>query len=124
MFGLGVVDASVPETEIRHVLKPQPVWPPSHPRETVALLPQPRISPPRTFSPFLNIDFGGLYGERLVHLVKMVAHLSKNSAATVGLSFYFNNQRAINFGNRGRKRVHTLIDGPEGERISAIKFEQ
>ncbi|KAL2858760.1 hypothetical protein BJX68DRAFT_141597 [Aspergillus pseudodeflectus] len=102
----------------------KPVWTLSHPREPVALLPQPRVGPPRIFSPFLTMDFGGLYGERLVHLVKMVAHLSKNSAATVGLSFYFNNQRAIHFGNRGRKRVHTLIDGPEGERILAIKFEQ
>ncbi|KAJ0418087.1 hypothetical protein BJY00DRAFT_315302 [Aspergillus carlsbadensis] len=124
MFGLGVFDASVPETEIRHVLKPQPVWTPSHPRETVVLLPQLRISPPRTFSPLLNMGFGGLYGERLVHLVKVVAHLSNDSSAAVGLSFYFNNQKAIQFGNRGRKRRFTLIDGPGGERISAIKFEQ
>ncbi|KAL3494542.1 hypothetical protein BJX62DRAFT_234145 [Aspergillus germanicus] len=124
MFGLGVVDASVPETEIRHVLRPQPVWIPSHPRETVALLPQPRISPPRTLSPYLNMDFGGKYGENLAHLVKMVVHLSKDSSAAVGISFYFDNQRAIQYCNRGKKRVVTLIDGPGGERIRVIKFEQ
>ncbi|KAL3445661.1 hypothetical protein BJX65DRAFT_309615 [Aspergillus insuetus] len=124
MFGLGVVDASVPETEIRHVLRPQPVWTPFHPQETVALLPQPRISLPRTISPFLNMDFGGQYGEKHAHIVKMVVHLSKDASAAVGISFYFDIQRAIHFGDRGRKRVFTLIDGPGGERIRAIKFEQ
>jgi hypothetical protein len=119
MFGLGAVDASVPETEIRQVLRPQPIWIPSHPRETVALLPQPRVSPPQTLSPFLNMDFGGQCGENLAHLVKMVVHLSKDSSAAVGTSFYFDNQRAVHFGNRGRERVFTHIDGPGGERIRA-----
>jgi hypothetical protein len=70
------------------------------------------------------MDFGGQYGENLAHLVKMVVHLSKDSSAAVGISFYFDDQRAIHFGNRGRKRVFTLIDGRGGERIRVIKFEQ
>ncbi|KAL3463106.1 hypothetical protein BJX64DRAFT_128266 [Aspergillus heterothallicus] len=123
MVGLGVVNTSVPEAEIQDVLETQPVWIPSHPQETAILLPQPQISPPRTFNPFMNMDFAGPRGERLVHLVKIVVHLSKNLSIVSGLSFHFDSQRTIYFGHRGRKRISTAIDGPGGERVSCVKFE-
>ncbi|KAL2857871.1 hypothetical protein BJY01DRAFT_116469 [Aspergillus pseudoustus] len=124
MVGLGVIKPNVMATEIEDALDPQPVWTPSHPRKDVILLPQLQVSPPWAFNPFLNMEFGGLHGERLAHLVKITAYINEDSSTAIGLSFYFDHKKAILFGNKSKKWISTPVDGPGDERISGIKFEK
>lgn len=103
-------------------LDPQPLWTPSYPRETVALIPKPKEY--HSFGPILNLDFGGPNGERLGKLTRIVMHLHSRLSPFVGVTFYFNDDTCIHFGRQGAMEISSFIDGPGGELISSVMVEK
>ncbi|PYI09436.1 hypothetical protein BO78DRAFT_308434 [Aspergillus sclerotiicarbonarius CBS 121057] len=78
----------------------------------------------QTFNRFLNINFGGVHGRRLTHLTRIVGHMFTSQAPLVGLSFYYDQQDPLHFGRQGMTEVSFIIDGPTGERIERVTYEQ
>lgn len=72
------------------------------------------------FEPLVDIDFGGLQGERLGSLTRIVAHMVAKSQPITGLEFFYLDG-SIMFGCRGHCEISFLIDGPGGERITDAK---
>ncbi|PIG90058.1 hypothetical protein AARAC_011762 [Aspergillus arachidicola] len=77
-----------------------------------------------SFNAMLVMDFGGNHGQNLAHLTRIVAHIQEYSAPIVGLTFYFDNQKNMQFGRQGRMEVSSFIDGPAGERVVSITYER
>ncbi|PWY82080.1 hypothetical protein BO70DRAFT_314743 [Aspergillus heteromorphus CBS 117.55] len=76
------------------------------------------------FNRYLNVDFGGVCGQRLPHLTRVVAHMLIQSAPIIGLQFYYDDQQPLKFGGQGLIEISFLVDGPGGERITSATFEQ
>ncbi|KAK2760856.1 hypothetical protein FQN54_002096 [Arachnomyces sp. PD_36] len=104
-------------------LVPQPLWTPWYPREE-SLVQMPKMPNYQTFSPILNIDFGGSQGERLQTLTRITVHMNEPTVAFVGFAFQYDGYDALLFGRQGRMEVSFLIDGSNGEKISEVTFEQ
>ncbi|KAK2757006.1 hypothetical protein FQN54_004974 [Arachnomyces sp. PD_36] len=74
------------------------------------------------FDPFVNIGFGGLHGELLSLITRMVVHMGTNYHPVLGFEFVYLN-RTLRFGSiGGETELSVLIDGPGGERITGVKI--
>ncbi|KAL4811071.1 hypothetical protein BDV18DRAFT_5054 [Aspergillus unguis] len=125
IIALGIIETDGPIQNLAHCLVSQPLWTPAYPRETATIrAAQLSTSHNNKFRPILNLDFGGLNGEGLAGLTRIVAHVSENSAPFVGFTFYFVDQSYIHYGLQGSVQVSGLIDGPGGELISSVRIEK
>ena len=88
------------------------------------LCPEPRPLEYQIFNRFLNVDFGGIHGRRLAHLTRIVAHMFTPKTPLVGLTFYYDQQEPLHFGRQGMTEASFIIDGPGGERIQSVTYEQ
>ena len=102
----------------------EPIWTPCPPRAGPRLLPGLQALSSQVFNRFLNIDFGGERGEKLAHLSRVVAHISKPQCPILGLSFYFVGLEPLHFGRQGMIEMSFLIDGPKGERIQGVAYDR
>lgn len=55
------------------------------------------------------MNFGGIRGERLPHLTRIMAQIFKDPAFTVELIFYFDGQGHIRFGRQGLTKISSFI---------------
>ena len=102
--------------------EPQYLWTPCCPRDTT-MVPTPKRIVRQSFQPVLNIDFGGAGGQNLEKLTRIVVHMYSRRDAIVGFTFYFIGQKPLLRGRQGNIEISFFINGPEGERISSVSFE-
>lgn len=120
MLAMGVLN---PESGAEGPLELQTLWTPSCPREKQTIVPKVKLHCHPVFCPVLNMDFGGISGERLSLLTRITGHLLDYSAPLVGLAFHFADNSHIHFGRQGLMEVSHFIDGPAGERIVRVTSE-
>ncbi|OOF91952.1 hypothetical protein ASPCADRAFT_509878 [Aspergillus carbonarius ITEM 5010] len=124
MVAFGINDGELSDSGPSQSGRLQPIWTPSCPPGTSMLCPEPRPLEYQIFNRFLNVDFGGIHGRRLAHLTRIVAHMFTPKAPLVGLTFYYDQQEPLHFGRQGMTEASFIIDGPGGERIQSVTYEQ
>ncbi|MBE3041737.1 hypothetical protein IMZ48_03985 [Candidatus Bathyarchaeota archaeon] len=110
---------------------------PSLPTKDVSLarLDPPAWPPANNHSPVrLNMNFGGLHGERLPLLNRVVAFLDGYSGLFMGFEFFYEDGTSAASGSRSSTRsarstrpcleMSFVICGAQGERITEIRADQ
>lgn len=74
----------------------------------------------RVFDPLVNVDFGGPQGILLPFLTRIVVHMLAETCPIVGMDFFYTD-RCMRFGSGGATELSFFLDGPAGERITAVE---
>lgn len=106
------------------LMQSQPLWIPFYPRETSKILLKQQSLSYQTFNPIRNMGFGGIRGERLPHLTRIVAHIFKDPAFIVELIFYFDDQGHIRFGRQGLTKISSFIKDLLGREYQVLLMSE
>ncbi|KAE8150641.1 hypothetical protein BDV25DRAFT_139639 [Aspergillus avenaceus] len=108
----------------RGLWKPQHLWTPRIPVKMSTLLPDITTPPGQVFRPTLLMDFGGMHGQMLPRLTRIVAHVHDYLAPIVGLTFVYCDETKSHFGRQGLMEIASFINGPAGERVIGIMYNR
>ena len=123
MVSFGLLERKIPASN--EVSKEQPstwpsalvgLWKPSPPADCVSLLNSP-IPVDQVFRCMLNMNFGGVRGEKLCDLARVVVHMDSPRAFVSGIAFEYRTMSSMHYGRQGAMESSFLVDGPGGERI-------